>query len=426
MLHEKLVTWFLPQQLRYDKAHPDYYEMYNVVNANLVGCLAMSIIPLVLLYFHVGTHLWTYYLNVFTFIVTLFSMRIFAHWRIPTLFCAAVAYYIVYTWLEDSGMIYSTNIAMIHMYLLAALIVDRRLGWIVIISNMIFLGIIYHLTVTTHPISQLSGGILGSAIYALLMHTVITVFMGGFLAYSLRSQDEARKRIKALQDQKISLLDEAVRKRTEQLNGIRQTIASDFHDQTGNMLAAINRQAAMLELKLFNSPDVLPLIKSIITNSNELFTSSKDFLWNLNHDSDDPHTLFKYLTGFGQNFYNQFDISFSAELSGTLPVMEQLNPFAALNMIYIFKEAMGNVVKHSGADEVIMRMACEGQMVTYTLLDNGQWKNPTPETAHYGLGNIERRCRQSGFEYHLHYGETGTCIAVASPLHAYFVKNQAQ
>lgn len=424
MPYEKLIIWFLPEQVRHNKAHPSYYEMYNVVTANLVGCLAVSIIPLVLLYFNVGTHLWTYYLNVLTFILTLITLRYFGHWRVPTLFCGAVAYYIVYTWLEDTGLIYSTNITMVHMYLVSALIVDRKWGWITIINNLLFLYIIYRLTVTA-PSAALLYVALGSAFYALLMHAMITILLGGFLAYNLASQDATRKRLKAVQDQKISLLDEAVRTRTEQLNSIRQTIATDFHDQTGNMLAAINRQAAMLELKLQDSLDTLPLIRSIIANSNELYVSSKDFLWNLNHDSDDPHTLFKYLTAFGQRFYNQFDIAFSAQISGVASVTEQLNPFAALNLIYIFKEAMGNVIKHSGADEVILYMAFDRQTVTYKLVDNGQWKVPDPDTAHYGLSNIERRCRQSGFSYQLNPGETGTCIAVTLPLNVYFIKNES-
>jgi len=243
----------------------------------------------------------------------------------------------------------------------------------------------------------------------------------GIIIYNFRRHERSRRHIKALQDHKISLLDEAVKRRTEQLGSMRQTIATDFHDQTGNMLAAITRQAATLELKLLQQPEVLPLVRTIINNSNELYASSKDFLWNLNHDSDDPLVLFQYLGGYGQRFYNQFDISFSSLVKGEGNPHMQLQPFAGLNLIYIFKEAMSNVIKHSGADEVSMELYWQADNVTYSLQDNGTWKEADPGIEHYGLSNMERRCKQSGFGYKLNHDTKGTRIDVTLPVNTGFV-----
>jgi signal transduction histidine kinase len=203
---------------------------------------------------------------------------------------------------------------------------------------------------------------------------------------------------------------------------MRQTIASDFHDQTGNMLAAINRQATMLELKLGGNTELMVFVRSIIDNSNGLYASSKDFLWTLNYESDNPATLFQYLTGYGQNFYNQFDISFSAESKGCPEVAGQLDPFAALNLIYIFKEAITNVIKHTAADEVLMTMELSRNTVNYILSDNGEWKQASNDTMHYGLNNMKRRAAQSGFEYALTHGEEGTRISVCIPLSHYLIE----
>lgn len=243
----------------------------------------------------------------------------------------------------------------------------------------------------------------------------------GIIVYNFRRHERSRRHIKALQDHKISLLDEAVKRRTEQLGSMRQTIATDFHDQTGNMLAAITRQAATLELKLLQQPDVLPLVRTIINNSNELYASSKDFLWNLNHDSDDPLVLFQYLSGYGQRFYNQFDIAFSSHIKGEEQPHMQLHPFAGLNLIYIFKEAMSNVIKHSGADEVSIELYWQADKVTYSLQDNGTWKEADITVEHYGLRNMERRCKQSGFDYELSHNPQGTVVNVTLPINTGFV-----
>ena len=49
---------------------------------------------------------------------------------------------------------------------------------------------------------------------------------------------------------------------------------------------------------------------------------------------------------------------------------------ASPNLIYIFKEAMANVLKHSGATEVLLKLVQEEQQVTFALQDNGRWVAP--------------------------------------------------
>ena len=241
------------------------------------------------------------------------------------------------------------------------------------------------------------------------------------MAYGQYIEEQNRLKIQGLQNQKISLLDEAVRQRTDQLNTMRQTVAADFHDETGNVLAAITRQAALLEVHLYHQPEVLPIVQNIIDNSNRLYASSKDFLWDLNHQSDNPEVLFYYLTAYGQQYYNQFDIAFSAELKSRPAVPGQLPPLASLNLIYIFKEAMGNVIKHAGATEVTLELAQTAHEVTYALQDNGRWVEPAAGTAHYGLQNMRHRCHKHQLRLGLLTAAHGTRIEVAAPVQTAFI-----
>lgn len=215
--------------------------------------------------------------------------------------------------------------------------------------------------------------------------------------------------------QNFNRMTASLRLRTEQLDSMRETIATDFHDQTGNMLSSITRQAGLLKLKLDREHELQPIIKSIVDNSSSLYASSKDFLWQLNHKSDDPNELFDYLTGYGQLYYNQFDIAFSA--NSILCSGSQLDPSAALNLIFIFKEAMTNVVKHAGATEVMLTMESNHYKVTFILQDNGSWKDADNTRDHYGLTNMERRCLKNHFGYALSKGAGGTQISITIPVH---------
>ncbi|MEJ2883499.1 sensor histidine kinase [Pedobacter sp. GR22-6] len=306
------------------------------------------------------------------------------------------------------------NTSILHMYLAGAIWADRKYGTYAIFSNLLMFGFIYYQTLHAPGLGGLKAE-LGDPLYPLVMHCLISVFFGGFLAYLQLDQDRDRNKIKALQDQKISMLDEAVKKRTEQLNTMRETIATDFHDETGNTLSAITRQAILLQQKLKGHREVNPIVESIIRNSKNLYAASKDFLWNLNHNSDDPQELFEYLTGYGQVYYNQFDMPFSSRAEECRD-QQQLEPMAALNIIYIFKEAMTNVIKHAEAREVRLEMTCTDGSITYALEDDGTWKAVSPGQPHYGLGNMERRSQKNRFEFKLVPLERGTRIELRVPL----------
>jgi len=422
MKAEKIISWFLPKEVRYNKTHPQYHELYTLIGSTVVGTLTMILIPFLLYYSGHDKGLWLYYLNALCHIITLTFVKYTGHYRTPNIISATVAYFIIYSWIESTGMIYSVNICFIHIFVFAAILVDHKWGWTTIFSNIVFLVLVYYGSVNNPDINN-EVSTLGSPLYALLLHGIITSFLGSFLAYSLYNIEVSRKKIVLLQDQQINLLDEAVRQRTEQLNNMRQTIAADFHDQTGNMLAAINRQTSVLQIKLKDT-ELLPILNSIINNSNGLYASSKDFLWNLNNDSDNPEILFQYLASYGQNFYNQFDISFSAEIMCSVNRLQQLNPFASLNLIYIFKEAMSNIVKHSGANEVVLKMEIANNRLTCEIADNGTWKEKDSEAQHYGLRNMERRSLQAGFSYELVHMLQGTKIIIALPLSTYNIEKK--
>ncbi|PZR27756.1 MAG: hypothetical protein DI535_09225 [Citrobacter freundii] len=411
MLFEKIVTYFLPAEVRSDKTHPKYHALRVVLSATLIGLPLILLFPVIL--YAIGKPSLGFLINAGLIVVIILSIKFYGHYRIPMTVTALVSYFIIYDWIRDSGYIYSSNVSILHMYLLAAIWSDKKYGWWAIFTNLSLFVFIYYKTpqqVGTGAVDH----VLGSPQYALMLNLLITIFFGGFLAYLQLDQEKDRAKIRELQERKISLLDEAVKQRTDQLNSIRENIARDFHDQTGNMLSAITRQAGLLRIQLQDNVAAKPVVESIIQNSNALYAGSKDFLWHLNHHSDDPGELFDYLTSYGQHFYNQFDIAFSSLAEQCSRV--QISPSAALNLLSIFKEAMTNVVKHSGATEVELKMICPPGLILYSLKDNGSWKEPEANSEHYGLFNIEKRCAENKFIFQLSREPEGTTVLVVVPL----------
>lgn len=411
MTFDQAVDYFMPGTLRGNKTHPRYQELRVIVSSCLIGVPLMLLFPIFVHY--MGKPIAGYLANDVMNIAVLLTIRSWGHYRIPMTISALTGYWIIYDLVDDSGLIYSSNVTIMHIYLLVAIWVDKKWGWWSIFGNLALFGFIYYQTLHAGLPAPI-GAVLGNPLYAFGMNSLITLFFGGFMAYLQYDQEKARAKTRLLQDQKIGLLDEAVKQRTEQLNSMRENIATDFHDETGNMLSAITRQAALLKLKLDQHSEVQPIVNSIIQNSNALYASSKDFLWHLNHDSDDPQELFGYLTAYGQRYYNQFDIAFSSSAENC--DLQQLGPTAALNVLFIFKEAMTNVVRHAEATEVELTMTCSSGGIIYALNDNGRWKEADATTEHYGLTNIKRRCLKNGFGFTLSKLSQGTCIGINVPV----------
>ncbi len=407
----QLVSFFLPPAVRSNPSHEKYHELRLIVSSTCIGILLLLLFPF--FNYMIGKPIWGYLLNQFLLLCVLFSIKFFGHYRMPMTLAAFITYFIIYDWLADSGLIYSANMSVLHMYLLGAIWVDRKYGKFTILSNLVVITLVYGQTLKAHPDPAIFET-LGSPAYPLIVHLLCTIFFGGFLAYLLGDQDKDRRKIKELQDSKISALDQLVQARTEQLNNVRTTIARDFHDETGNTLSAITRLAYTLKSKLNHNHEAMPVVEHILENTHGLYAASKDFLWNLDHNSDHPMELYHYITSYGQRYYNQLDMAFSATAGYAVPGL--LHPFAALDVIYIFKEAMTNVIRHANASEVLFRMEGAEQGLVFRLTDNGSWKAADEQLQHFGLNNMQKRADKNKFILTIQTSASGTTVELRVPV----------
>ena len=218
----------------------------------------------------------------------------------------------------------------------------------------------------------------------------------------------------------IAILNQVVKKQSHQQSDMREILARDFHDETGSTLSAIMRQAEVLKLWDGGDESVKLLAENIISSTEQLYATSRDFLWCVNHDSDDPVALFAYIADFGDRFYKQFDVTFysHAVLPQQTTLCKKIMPFVARHVISIFKEAMTNTAKHSGANKVVFTMDMFSSMVRLVLKDNGRWKpaNEYSSDSGNGIANMKRRSIENGMTLNLFCDSSGTHVQLEVPI----------
>ena len=175
----------------------------------------------------------------------------------------------------------------------------------------------------------------------------------------------------------------------------RRRIAQDLHDDLGASLTEIGLYAQTASDTA--NPTTRGDLDFLAQRSRGLVRSLDAIVWAVNPSNDWLDDLASYLAEFFQELFRRSPISPRLEVAPGIPHW----PVTAEQRSHVFlaaKEAMNNVLKHSGASEVLLRIAMAGEALNVTIQDNGGGFAPAAATAAggNGLSNMRSRIERSG------------------------------
>lgn len=190
----------------------------------------------------------------------------------------------------------------------------------------------------------------------------------------------------------------------------RNRIAREIHDSLGHSLTTQSIQLENALVYLESNPDKAKFFlleaKKIVANSlKEVRTSVKT----LRSDPLKGQTLEAAIT----NLITEFQAHTSIETKHSLQINPAL-PSDLNQVIYrIVQEALTNISKHSGANEVIIDIHTAADSVCLRIDDNGVGFNPNQNTTGFGLQGMRERC--TAFDGHLYINSKpgGGCNIIA-------------
>jgi ligand-binding sensor domain-containing protein/signal transduction histidine kinase len=215
--------------------------------------------------------------------------------------------------------------------------------------------------------------------------------------------------------------------RLEEQAKVRKRMARDFHDNMGNQLASITMFTSLISLKLKNrTEEVDQLLKNIEKHSRSLFTGTKDFIWSIDPESDDLDNLFTYIKDFGEEFFENTEISFFSDIQGEMKEGISLPSGWSRQLVLIFKEAMTNTLKHAQASEVYFHLQLKENSFVLIVEDNGIGIPEKILSKGNGLRNMKSRAGQIGGEliFGSREGSSGSSIRFEGQLSSNSFKNK--
>ncbi len=178
----------------------------------------------------------------------------------------------------------------------------------------------------------------------------------------------------------------------------RGRIAKDIHDDLGSSLTRIMLLGTRAEQDLAENKEITPHLQKIIASCGATIQAMDEIVWAVNPENDTLEGLVAYLSQYAERFFEDTPIRCRFELpiqssAFALPAEVRHDLFLAI------KEALNNVLKHSGASEVSVQVTAEGDVARIVIEDNGRGFDSNHSAngrVGNGLKNIQRRVDEHG------------------------------
>lgn len=201
----------------------------------------------------------------------------------------------------------------------------------------------------------------------------------------------------------------------------RTRIAQDLHDDLGAGLVEINFGSELAQDPALGADEVREHTREIGTRARAMVTALDEIVWAVNPKHDSVSSLASYFCQFAQHFLRATPVRCQLDVARELPAAP-LNAEQRHSLFLAFKEALSNVVQHSGATDLRLAIAANDGTLTITVSDNGCGLTPDAPRGGNGadgLGNMQRRLQQLGGRCELtSQPQRGTTVTFQVPLPA--------
>jgi signal transduction histidine kinase len=163
-----------------------------------------------------------------------------------------------------------------------------------------------------------------------------------------------------------------LKKKLEEQNAIareRRRISSDLGEDVGPGLSEISRLSEIVRINAL-TPEAKAGAERIASTSKELLSDIREIIWALNSNNDYVESLITYIGRYAEAYFENTDVKLKIIMPAGLPDVP-INGESRRNVFYSVKEALHNILKHSGATRAEVIFSVSGGQLTIVLSDNG-------------------------------------------------------
>ena len=170
----------------------------------------------------------------------------------------------------------------------------------------------------------------------------------------------------------------------------RQRISAEMHDDIGAGLSGIRLLTEMTKSKV-KDEQTAEEVNKIYQSVGDISSKMKEVIWSLNTENDNLPNLIAYLQKQARLSLENYPCHLAVELPEKIASVE-IDGETRRNIVLIVKEAIHNIIKHSGSDKVNLTINSKRSQLTITIADNGRGIVDTQiDAAGNGMKNMRKR-----------------------------------
>jgi signal transduction histidine kinase len=178
----------------------------------------------------------------------------------------------------------------------------------------------------------------------------------------------------------------------------RGRIAKDIHDDLGSSLTRIMMLGERAQDDIERRDEAQVHVRKIVDSARATVQSLDEIVWAVNPENDTLDGLVEYISHYADQFFESTNVKCRLEMPVELSPLP-LPAEARHDLFLVVKEALNNILKHSGATEARICVAEIGATVEIVIEDNGRGFELNETNAgrkRNGLENMRRRIEGLG------------------------------
>ncbi|MFL5810810.1 MAG: two-component regulator propeller domain-containing protein [Flavisolibacter sp.] len=198
---------------------------------------------------------------------------------------------------------------------------------------------------------------------------------------------------------------------------LRLNIARDLHDDIGSTLGSINILSKTATRKLARDPDpeeITPIFEKIGRSAENTLEAMDDIVWSINPDKDTVQDLIIRMREYAIPLFEAKEIRFDFAVEGDSNHLIAMN--LRRNAFLIYKESIHNILKHSNATDVQIRLLTTSSQLVMSITDNGKGFIKPMESNRNGMKNMDNRAENVNGAINISSSANGTQISFTAPI----------
>lgn len=182
----------------------------------------------------------------------------------------------------------------------------------------------------------------------------------------------------------------------------RTRIARDMHDEVGAGLSQLAILQEILARELPAPGEPHQRARELARTTRRIIDSLDEVVWTVNPENDTLASLAGYLGQCATSYLGAVETVCRLDAPFDWPSVE-VRSQVRHNLVLAFREALQNILKHSHATEVSLKLRLEGASFFILLADNGVgFPDGEPSIGQDGLVNMHTRLAVIGGACHVH------------------------